>query len=62
MKDPVPNLAFQNIRGQPQYKFLSNEMLRVLDMMQMQGKPTPSYEYTAMMEFNQNQAKYPLLQ
>ena len=26
------------------------------------GQPTQNYEYTAMMEFNQNQQKYPLLQ
>ena len=37
VKDPVPNLSIQNIRGHPKYKFCSNEMIRVIDMLQMKG-------------------------
>lgn len=33
VKDPVPNLAIQNIRGNQKFKFCSNEMLRVIDML-----------------------------
>ena len=58
-KDAIPNLAFQNIRGHAQYKHLSCEMIRVLDMMQMKNTPQQSYEYKAMTEFSQNQQQYP---
>ena len=38
VKDPVPNLTIQNLRGMDQFKFVSSEMLRVLDLMQMKGQ------------------------
>jgi len=37
VKESMPNLAIQSIRGMPQFKQISNEMLRVLDMQAAKG-------------------------
>ena len=54
MKEPQAVLHIQSMRGKPQYRHLSNEMLRVLDLGASKGQQAQSYEYKAMTEFHQN--------
>lgn len=37
VKEPQPNLHIQQIRGMAQFKHLSNEMLRLMDLQHMKG-------------------------
>lgn len=53
-RDPHPHLAIQNIRGDKNFKHISNEMLRIFDMQIAKGIQVQNYEYLAMMKFKQD--------
>ena len=51
--------AFYNIRAEAKFSAISNEMLKMIDMMaQRNNAPQPSYEAHAMQEYQQNSANY----
>ena len=57
-RDPHPHLAIQNIRGHTNFKHVSNEMLRLLDISAAKGMRIQNYEFTAMGKYKENPSLY----